>query len=151
MNQEYEARMLHPTWQQLRNQRLTIDNHRCAACNRSSEEIRLECHHRHYKTFWHEDVHRDLLTLCVQCHEAVTNVIRGIRYDKRGTPDVTEIQNPTQRNSMKEFDYGVEDTEVEVVGGYDHPSQRTARESFEQVLEIPEGSLVQTDENRRRF
>jgi hypothetical protein len=63
------------------------DGGRCRACNRDEEEVRLEVHHRVYGTpgpcgqcvlTGVED--DDLVTLCIDCHDAVTNIRRHVRY-----------------------------------------------------------------------
>jgi hypothetical protein len=66
------------------------DGGRCRLCNRDEEEVRVEVHHRVYGalgpcgrcvlTGVDDD---DLVTLCVDCHDATTTVRRNIRYAKR--------------------------------------------------------------------
>ena len=66
------------------------DGGRCRGCNRSEEEIRLEVHHRIYGSpgpcgqcvlTGVED--EDLVTLCIDCHDAVTSIRRRDRYANR--------------------------------------------------------------------
>jgi hypothetical protein len=66
------------------------DGGRCRGCNRGDEEVRLEVHHRVYGTpggcgncvlLGVQD--DDLVTLCIDCHDAITNIRRRIRYANR--------------------------------------------------------------------
>jgi len=54
-----------PEWAAKRNERLKIDNYRCARCGFTRA---LEVHHITYTRFGHEDAYRDLVTLCKKCH-----------------------------------------------------------------------------------
>lgn len=54
-----------PEWAAKRNERLKIDSYRCARCGFTRA---LEVHHITYTRFGHEDVYRDLVTLCKKCH-----------------------------------------------------------------------------------
>jgi hypothetical protein len=62
---EYDAYLLSPQWQELRQQALERDGHRCRVCNSAK---RLDVHHRTYERFGHEDLD-DLTVLCRGCHE----------------------------------------------------------------------------------
>lgn len=62
------------------------DGGRCVLCN-SSED--LEVHHRTYESFGNEKL-EDLYTLCRQCHDIVTNLLRTRRYEAVGPLDVTD-------------------------------------------------------------
>ena len=58
-------------WKDLRAARMKLDHFRCAnpACMRA---YNLEVHHTRYPQVWgEEDVERDLVTLCDNCHEWV--------------------------------------------------------------------------------
>lgn len=79
---EYEKYISSPGWGRKRKERLFIDKHRCRTCGLSHEEgTSLEVHHVSYENFGDEPM-SDLITLCRQCHEAITNVIRHRRYTK---------------------------------------------------------------------
>jgi hypothetical protein len=66
------------------------DGGRCRACNRQEEAVRLEVHHRTYGmpglcgrcvlTGVEDD---DLVTLCIDCHDAITSIRRRLRYAAR--------------------------------------------------------------------
>lgn len=70
-------------WQEKRQLRLNIDRHMCQTCHHDGSEYRLEIHHKTYERFGCEDVELDLITLCSECHEAITTVIRRRRYKKK--------------------------------------------------------------------
>lgn len=64
-------------WREKRKDRLQIDGNKCRTC--LSKE-RLEVHHVTYERFGNENLD-DLITLCRDCHEAITNSIRNRRYE----------------------------------------------------------------------
>jgi hypothetical protein len=70
-----------PEWREQRKKRLKIDDNKCQICESQTE---LEIHHKHYRNFGHEDVEKDLITLCRPCHEAVTASIRFRRMMWQG-------------------------------------------------------------------
>jgi hypothetical protein len=57
-----------PAWAEKRNERLKIDGFRCAKCGFTRA---LEVHHINYERLGHEDVSRDLITLCKKCHKEI--------------------------------------------------------------------------------
>lgn len=66
------------------------DGGRCRGCGRGEAEVRLEVHHRAYgrpgpcgQCHLLGVADEDLTTLCADCHEAVTNVRRGVRFARR--------------------------------------------------------------------
>lgn len=66
----YNEYMRSKRWQELRAQRLKIDNYKCQKCGRPFD---LQVHHLFYPTeLGTEDPYRDLITLCDFCHEEVT-------------------------------------------------------------------------------
>ena len=79
----YETYIASTRWAAKRSDRLDMDGHRCRTCNHDGSQWRLEVHHRTYARLGNEDVEWDLITLCCQCHEAITSVIRSRRYDGR--------------------------------------------------------------------
>lgn len=53
-------------WEQLRTERLKIDNYQCAECKAATN---LQVHHIRYPFVWgEEDVIKDLITWCDTCH-----------------------------------------------------------------------------------
>lgn len=57
-----------PAWAAKRSERLKLDGYKCAACGFTRA---LEVHHINYERLGHEDVSRDLITLCKKCHAEI--------------------------------------------------------------------------------
>jgi hypothetical protein len=81
------------------------DGHRCRGCDRDEDAIFLEVHHRRYgdpghcgECFLTRVDDDDLLTLCVECHLAITNVRRAARYANR----VIEVDTIASPDSVHE-------------------------------------------------
>lgn len=74
-------------WAEKRNERLRIDHYRCANCGFTRA---LEVHHINYERVFHEDVRRDLVTLCKKCHSE-------IEAQKKA---VNPIQPPAEHHSV---------------------------------------------------
>ncbi len=57
-------------WEQKRQQRLEIDNHKCAMCDRPESKCKdgLQMHHITYERLGHENALTDLVSLCPACH-----------------------------------------------------------------------------------
>jgi hypothetical protein len=66
-------------WRKKAQERLKKDNHQCQTC---LDKEQLEVHHKTYKNLGKEK-QEDLITLCKQCHEAITEVIRRKRYNNK--------------------------------------------------------------------
>jgi hypothetical protein len=79
------------------------DGNRCRGCNRSNEVASLQVHHRRYGAHGNCGMciltgvtDTDLVTLCVQCHDSITNVRRELRYaDKKHEPIILEHPEQT--------------------------------------------------------
>lgn len=72
-----------PVWAAKRSERLRIDGYRCAKCGFTRA---LEVHHINYERLGHEDVSRDLITLCKKCHgeiEAQKREVNPIKKTER--------------------------------------------------------------------
>ena len=102
----YERHMRSEAWEAKRQQRLAIDGQRCQTCLHDGTLWRLEVHHKTYERLGDEDVERDLITLCCECHEAITNVIRSRRYDGKPVP-VGCVSGVS--STRKDVTYGMED------------------------------------------
>lgn len=70
---------------------------RCRLCNRPNSEVELHVHHRTYERLGAEEV-GDLTTLCCECHDIVTDMLRRRRYVSlvpRFCDFSASIENPT--------------------------------------------------------
>ena len=76
-----------PLWANKRNERLKIDGFKCAKCGFTRA---LEVHHINYERIFHEDVSKDLITLCKKCHNE-------IEAQKK---DTNPIQKPVEHHSV---------------------------------------------------
>lgn len=96
----YETYMNSNAWRQKRKARLEIDNHQCRLCG---ETERLEVHHRpdSYALLPNETVEEHLTTLCVWCHDLITNRIRERRYASREPPACELEIGPKPFNAPK--------------------------------------------------
>ena len=73
---EYDKYLRSSEWQEKRQERLALDNHKCAFC-KSTENLNV--HHRTYENLGNEDVRHDLVTLCKKCHKEVHEKIKEIK------------------------------------------------------------------------
>ena len=81
VDETYISYLRSPEWQNLRSQRLKIDNYRCQRCGRPFD---LQVHHLYYPIeLGTEDPYRDLITLCDGCHELVEHQKQAFRKDKK--------------------------------------------------------------------
>ena len=71
-----------PEWAEKRTERLKLDGFKCARCGFTRA---LEVHHINYERFGHEDVSRDLITLCKKCHGEIERQKRE-QDQKTGRP-----------------------------------------------------------------
>lgn len=81
-----------PAWRRKRQQRLDFDDHQCQGCGITREQLEqlgwsaLQVHHKNagppdytYPSFGNEQM-SDLLTLCCECHDGITNSVRRQRF-----------------------------------------------------------------------
>lgn len=79
-------------WRRKRQQRLDHDGHQCQGCGITREQLEqlgwpsLQVHHKNagppnfsYPSFGNEQL-SDLLTLCSECHDGITNSVRRQRF-----------------------------------------------------------------------
>ncbi len=69
--QDYSNYLKSSHWIGTREKRIDIDNHRCYLCGKKRH---LNVHHISYKNLGHEDVNKDLVTLCRECHKMLHNI-----------------------------------------------------------------------------
>jgi hypothetical protein len=143
----YERYIASVEWSLKRAERLAVDQNQCQACLHDGSEWRLEIHHKTYERLGHEDVGRDLITLCCQCHEAVTNVIRSRRY--AGRPACVEFVRVVHA-TRKDACHGMEDCSVSYHRGCsaDH-AQWNARKPAESGGKDAQADHRQAEKDRR--
>lgn len=76
-------------FQEARLRVLERDGYRCRTCDHDGSIHRLEVHHRHYRDGANPK-DEDLVTLCVGCHDLITNKIRDERYENK---ELTESES----------------------------------------------------------
>jgi hypothetical protein len=96
-------------WQRKRQQRLQHDQHTCQGCGITRQQLAelgwpaLQVHHRNagppdyrYPSFGHEPL-SDLLTLCSECHDGITNSVRRQRFklDPRKQVPAVHVSAPS--------------------------------------------------------
>ncbi|MBF0306542.1 MAG: HNH endonuclease [Alphaproteobacteria bacterium] len=120
--------------------------HRCRLCDRGADEARITVHHRTYSSLGRERP-EDLTTLCLECHNEVTSMLRRRRLESL-VPPLTDIAKPGWRLARSTIDVV---PEIEV---HDHrtggaaDAQRPARGSLERVRQDAEGLDQQASEDR---
>ncbi len=84
MSPDYLAYIASEDWRRnpARLLELHLAHYRCRVCDRGWADVPLEVHHRTYRRLRRERV-EDLLTLCVDCHDAVTAMLRARREAPR--------------------------------------------------------------------
>lgn len=73
----YEDYIASAGWKRLRLDAIARDGGRCRTCNTDQD---LEVHHRRYPREWQDDSLDNLTTLCRDCHETITSLLRAKRY-----------------------------------------------------------------------
>jgi hypothetical protein len=70
----------------IRSERMLFAGYKCETCKRGEW---LECHHANSESYQRDRNGTlqltDVVILCVECHDAITNVQRGRRYEERAT------------------------------------------------------------------
>lgn len=144
----YREHLSSPSWLAKRQARLEIDGHRCQTCLHDGSQWRLEVHHKTYERLGNEDVLRDLITLCSQCHEAVTTVIRRRRYD--GQP-VIVFEDVFPIQIRRSFANGLDQDSISFEGRLSPvDAQWQARRPAEFGCQGDEAGVVEEGEDRRR-
>ena len=146
MRNNYEAYMASAEWRALRSRALERDRNQCQTC---LSEDDLEVHHKTYERLGNE-LMEDLITLCHDCHEAITTVIRRRRYR-----DHTIDPSPTERSSIKieeVWNNGSEEITVSPTGRLaPNPAQWADSRPAEQICQGDEANLVETRQDGRRL
>ncbi len=149
-------------WRDKRQQRLNHDQHICQGCGITQQQLvelgwpALQVHHRNagppdyrYPSFGNEPL-SDLLTLCSECHDGITNSVRRQRYklDPRKQVQPVTVQAPSlalpsrqqrvQPDSSSDLNHGREPIAL---------PQRTDRRPSERLRQSYEGGQQQAQEN----
>lgn len=85
-------------WQETREKRLEIDEHKCFICG---AEKGLDVHHLNYDRLWKEDVRRDLVTLCRKCHHKIHEFAE--REKKAGAREKEEFESEVIRATIAPY------------------------------------------------
>lgn len=93
-------------WQQRRQQRFEIDGHKCQGCGINAAQLAelgwpsLQVHHKNagppaytYPSFGNEQM-SDLLTLCSECHDGITDSVRRQRFKLDPRKQVAAVHVP---------------------------------------------------------
>lgn len=105
---KYDMYLASPEWKAKCEVVLQRDGHSCRTCGLRTD---LEVHHVTYERFTHEDL-EDLITLCRECHEAITCVFRARRYENR-PHEPEEVSRVTPTVGKEEDDDGGSKIEVQ--------------------------------------
>lgn len=73
----YHEYLASPAWAKKRRKALKHYGHRCTVCG---SRLKLEVHHRHYRTLYRESV-ADLDVLCHDCHQNTHEGLKGYVRD----------------------------------------------------------------------
>lgn len=137
----YNEYMASAEWRALRRVRLEIDGYECRGCGRGVEEVSFHIHHKRYNEDFggNEDVESDLTTFCVACHDAITSVIRRIKYSKR----LIKVDALDQGTAGTKGQGNVkrENVSVDIISGINH-AQRPAGKSIKQVVAFDQGDYI---------
>lgn len=69
----YKKYMRSKEWELKRQQRLEIDGHKCAMCDRPESKCKdgLQVHHISYRHLGDQDVFTEIVALCPRCHRLI--------------------------------------------------------------------------------
>jgi hypothetical protein len=142
----YAAYMSSDAWRAKRLQVLDRDGWECMTCDCIHEgrftKADLQVHHRHYRNLGSEPL-EDLISICGECHDAITAVHRRRRYAVKELPE-----NCFEDISPKVFSYGFNEARLPDQGHCpDHPPQRAHGQPARSLVEEAEGGLVKAPEN----
>jgi len=124
----YETYINHSElWQEKRRKRLDIDKYECRICG---DKERLQVHHKppSYKKIPNESVEDDLTTLCEDCHEVVTDLLRRRRYGNKPIVAKPHV-NPLTTRKVGDNNVNVEQIKIQAHRGL--PPHRPQREAVE--------------------
>lgn len=92
---EYKEYLKTDIWDKKRKARLKIDGHCCQMCG---SRYCLEVHHLTYRNKGHENIWKDLVTLCAGCHEKVHQMMNRLTApDRHGWKDTLSYAEQGRR------------------------------------------------------
>lgn len=92
----YEQYLQSDEWKTKARKRAEIDGYKCCMCNSSGTMNNpLECHHITYRNIYRENVYKDVLTLCRNCHRSVHIMMNRVTDSTgtRGWKDTLTLSN----------------------------------------------------------
>lgn len=96
-SQEYETYMHSPEWRAKAEERIRIDGGKCQMCGCTRTRLNpLHAHHLRYSTLMHEDVDKDLVTLCSICHKGVHRMMNRVTDSQTGRRGWTDTLQDKQ-------------------------------------------------------
>ena len=152
-------------WRQRRQQRLDLDGHTCQGCGITREQLEqlgwkpLEVHHKNagppsypYPSFGREPL-SDLLTLCSECHDGITNSVRRQRFklDPRKQVNAVHVAAPSLTTIPIARKPRVQPSDAQDPFAGREPvavPQRANRRSAKYLRKGNEGGQQQAQENR---
>jgi 5-methylcytosine-specific restriction endonuclease McrA len=86
---KYQQYLRSPQWQQKRQQVLERDGHRCQARMSGCRIVANQVHHRDYAMALDAPLF-DLVSVCGNCHDAITSATRSMKSRRRALKDLWE-------------------------------------------------------------
>lgn len=96
MYRDYKEYLQSDEWKYKAQKRAEIDNFKCCMCGSSGTmNNKLQCHHITYRHIYNEDIYKDILTLCENCHKSVHIMMNRVTDNKgsKGWKDSLTISN----------------------------------------------------------
>lgn len=131
-------------WRKKRAERLAIDNSRCQTCHEDGTNYGLQVHHATYDRLFDEDVENDLITLCTQCHDAITDTMRSRRDQGNVSVGVHQSEVLT-RQGINKHEFSYKELQDNGHRTTDH-AQQSARQPFRRTCEEVERVVVEEEE-----
>lgn len=98
--EEYKEYLKTEHWQEVRKARLSVDKYRCYLCGTPR---RLNVHHLRYDNLGDENVHKDLISLCLHCHLMLHRVQNATQAEyRRAVRSGSKRDMDTLRSKLKD-------------------------------------------------
>ena len=76
---DYDEYLRSPEWRAKVLKRSEIDNYQCQMCGcTGTMSNKLQCHHLTYRNLYHEDIGKDLVTVCDVCHRCIHRLMSRV-------------------------------------------------------------------------